>query len=189
MVENRRIYLDEDVQLMLRVAESDEDAFNILYGKFFRIVADYATSRNGHCNSSEDIANEVFERVWAQRAEYQPTSALKTYLFTFAGNVISEYQRRCWYQESMLNSYSKIVPAEQPAADIAVQYEELIEIVEKAKSKLSKKQRQAMEFAFYSNISINEAAKLAGCSYMVFCSRIKDAKKRLAVLLKQFRDY
>ena len=66
MTENRRIYLDEDVQLMLRVAKGDEDAFNILYGKFFHIVADYATSRNGHCNSSEDITNEVFERVWLQ---------------------------------------------------------------------------------------------------------------------------
>ena len=174
---------------MLKVAEDDEGAFNILYGKFFRIVADYATSRNGHCNSSEDIANEVFGRVWDQRAEYQPTSALKTYLFTFASNVISEYQRRCRYQQSMLNSYSEIVAAEQSAADTAVHYKELVEIIENAKSKLSEKQQQAIEFAFYSNISIDKAAKIAGCSKVVFHYRVKDAKKRLSVSLERFQDY
>lgn len=189
MIENRRIDLDEDIQLMLRVADGDEDAFNTLYKKYFQIVTDYATSSKGHSNSSEDIANEVFKRVWDQRAKYQPTSALKTYLFTFAGNVMLEHQRRCRYQQSMLNNYSEMVMAEQPAADAAVQYREIIEIIEKAKSKLSKKQQQAIEFTFSSNISIDEAAKLAGCSNVVFRYRVNDAKKRLSVLLKRFQDY
>jgi predicted DNA-binding protein (UPF0251 family) len=46
-----------------------------------------------------------------------------------------------------------------------------------------------IKFAFYSPISIDEAAKLAGCSNVVFRRRIQDAKNRLSVLLKQFRDY
>lgn len=189
MTENKRIlYLDEDIQLMLKVAEGDEDAFNIIYKKYFRIVTDYATSINGHASSSEDIANEVFERVWRQRAKYKPTSNVKTYLFTFAGNVIQEYQRRAKYEQSALNNYTPIM-IEQPATETVVQNIELREAIEAAKSKLSEKQRQAIEFAFHSNISIREAAKLAGCSYMGFCYRIKDAKKRLSVLLKQFRDY
>jgi len=185
---NNMIYLDGDTQLMLRVAEGDVDAFNIIYKRYFRIVVDYATSNNGHSNSSEDIANEVFKRVWWKRAEYKPTSKVKTYLFTFTGTVVQEYQRRAKYQRAALDNFFPII-AEEPATEIIVQNIELREAVEVAKSRLSVKQRQAIEFAFYSNISIEEAAKLADCSYMVFCSRIKDAKKRLSVLLKQFRDY
>lgn len=188
MTEDKRIYLDEDTQLMLRVTEVDVDAFNIIYKKYFRIVADYATSVNGHANSSEDIANEVFKRVWRQRDEYKPTAKVKTYLFSFAGIVAQEYQRRAKYQRSALDNYPPIVD-KQPATEVIVQNMELRETIEVAKNKLSEKQRQAIEFAFYSNISIDEAAKLAGCSYKVFCSRIKDAKKRLEVLLKQFRNY
>jgi len=188
MVKEKQIYLDEDTQLMLEVAKGDEDAFSLIYSKYYPIVTDYVTSVNKHGNSSEDIANEVFKRVWQQRAEYKPTSKVKTYLFTFAGNVILEYQRRTKYQHSALNSYSLKIH-EQPSTEAVVQNMELKEIVETAKSKLSEKQRQAIEFAFYSNIPIREAAKLANCSYTGFCYRIKDAKKRLAVLLKQFRDY
>ncbi|MFC1781568.1 RNA polymerase sigma factor [Planctomycetota bacterium] len=185
MNSNKHLYLDEDVQLMLKVADGDEDAFNTLYRKYFQIVTDYTTSSNGHFNSSEEITNEVFKRVWDQRAKYQPTSTLKTYLFTFVGIVMLEHQRRCRYQQSTLKNYSKMIIAEQSAADAAVQYNrELIEIIEKAKGKLSEKQQQAIELAFYSNISIDEAAKLADCSNSVFRRRICDAKKRLSALLE-----
>ncbi len=188
MIEDEKIYLAQDTQLMQRVAEGDVDAFNIVYKKYFRIVADYATRNNGHSNSSEDIANEVFKRIWRQRNEYKPTAKVKTYLFSFTGTVVQEYQRRAKYQRLALDNYYPMM-TEEPATEIIVQNIELREAVEVAKSKLSEKQRQAIEFAFYSNILIEEAAELAGCSYTVFCSRIKDAKKRLAVLLKQFRKY
>jgi RNA polymerase sigma-70 factor (ECF subfamily) len=188
VIEDKRIYLDKDTQLMVRAAEGDVDIFNIIYKKYFRIVADYAKSVNGHANSSEDITNEVFKRVWQQREEYKPTAKVKTYLFSFARTVVQEHRRRTKYQRSALDNYSPIT-AEQPDSEVVVQNMELRETIEKAKSKLSEKQRQAIEFVFYSNISIDEAAKLAGCSYVVFCSRIKDAKKHLAKLLKQFRDY
>jgi RNA polymerase sigma-70 factor (ECF subfamily) len=184
----KNFHLDEDVRLMLKVANGDEDAFNKIYKKYFQIVTDYATSVNRCTYSSEDIANEVFKRVWQQRDKYKPTSKVKTYLFAFSRNVILEYQRQSRYQRSLLNNCFQIM-VEQSAAEVVVQDAELIEIIEAVKSKLSEKQLQAVEFIFYSNISINEAAKLAGCSNTVFYGRVKDAKKRLSVLLKQFQDY
>ena len=183
---DKNIYLDEDTKLMLKVAEGDINAFIKIYEKYFKIVIDYATSINKNNNSSEDIANEVFERVYRQRDEYKPTSTVKTYLFTFAGKVIQEYRRRSKYQQKMLNEYSEIAIIKQIDPEITVQNIERIEIIETAKSKLSRKQSKAIEFIFYLNMPIDEAAKLAECSNTVFRRRVQDAKKRLSVLLRGF---
>ena len=182
-----KFHLDDDTQLMLKVAKGDEDAFIRIYSKYYPIVKDYAASINQNVNSSEDIANEVFERVWQKRSEYKPVSTVKTFLFSFAKYVILEYQRRTKYEHSALSSCSPEVH-EQPASEAVVQNMELKEIIETAKSRLSKKQLQAIEFAFYSNISIDEAAKLVGCSNHVFSQRINDAKRRLSVLLREFKN-
>ena len=73
--------------------------------------------------------------------------------------------------------------------DAVVQKKELKEALEVVRRKLSRKQQQAIELVFYSNMSIDKAAKVAGCSSHVFSQRINDTKRRLAVLLKQFQDY
>ncbi|OHB55292.1 MAG: hypothetical protein A2Y12_00555 [Planctomycetes bacterium GWF2_42_9] len=184
----KNTYFDDDIQLMLKVAEGDKNAFNKIYKKYFQIVIDYATSINKSSNLSEDIANEAFERVWRQRAKYKPTSTVKTYLFTFAGKVIQEYHRRSKYQRMMLNNYSDIAIIQEFNPEVIVQNMELKENIETAKNKLSKKQRQAIEFIFYHNMNINEAAKLAGCSNNVFSQRINDAKRQISVFLKQFNN-
>ena len=83
------IKFDEDIKLMIRVAKGDEDAFNIIYSKYFPLIADHIKRVNGNDDSSEDIANEVFTRLWQKRDEYKPLAKVKTYLFSFVGNVIS----------------------------------------------------------------------------------------------------
>jgi RNA polymerase sigma-70 factor, ECF subfamily len=178
-------YFDEDTQLMIKAAEGDNNAYALLYKKYLPIITRYAAKRNGHNLSSEDIAQEVFTRVYENRASYCPTAAFKTYLFTYAKNVIHKYQY-CFTEQ--LDDYLEIMDG-WFNPEIGAQNRELANRIKETIGRLSEKQRQAIKFAFYSPISIDEAAKLAGCSNVVFRYRVKDAKKRLAVLLKQFRDY
>ena len=92
--QNLEIYFDEDTQLMIKAAEGDNNAYAVLYKKYLPIITRYAAKRNGHNRSSEDIAQEVLTRVYENRASYRPTAAFKTYLFTYAKNVIHKYQHR-----------------------------------------------------------------------------------------------
>ena len=181
------IYLDEDTQLMIKAAEGDNNAYAVLYKKYLPIITRYAAKRNGHNRSSEDIAQEVLTRVYENRASYRPTAAFKTYLFTYAENVIHEHQHR--FTEQLDDCLEIEIMDDWFNPEIAAQNRELANRIKETMGRLSEKQRQAIKFAFYSSISIDEATKLAGCSKVVFRYRVKDAKKRLAVLLKQFRDY
>lgn len=185
MAENNGIYFDEDTQLMLKAAEGDIKAYAELYKKYFPVVIGFVSKLNGQCHIAEDIAMEVFTRIWQQRTKYHPDSTVKTYLFSFTKNIIREYQRDTRHQD-VEKDYPPLIDERSDPINI-FQQKELTETIEKAKSKLSSKQLHAVELIFYSNISIAEAAKLAGCSESAFRRRVHDAKKRLSVLLQLIR--
>jgi RNA polymerase sigma-70 factor (ECF subfamily) len=188
MIKKKRIYLNKDTRLILKAAGGDEEAFERLYRKYFPIITSYATSVNGNNSSSEDIANEVFSRVWKQRAKYQPASTVKTYLLGFAKIIIREYRRQLHKHLPIYASHFELMEDLSDPANMS-QHQELSNLIERAKSKLSEKQLQTLELTFYSNVSIDEAAKLAVCSKSVFCHRVYDVKKRLSALLGHIRQY
>jgi DNA-directed RNA polymerase specialized sigma24 family protein len=83
------------------------------------IITRYAAKRNGHNRLSEDIAQEVFFRVWQDRAKYQPKSAFKTFLFTYAKNVFYEHKSKSSreillsdadYSDLVLNDSEAVLP-------------------------------------------------------------------------------
>ncbi len=184
MVEDRRLYLDEDTRLMMKASEGDRDAYGRLYDKYFSAVVSFTASLNGQLRSPENVAQEVFCRIWEKREEYRPASAFKTFLFTYARNVMHEQQR---HRSATTNHLEIAIESSNP--ETTVQHKELTRLIERAKSKLSAKQLQAVELMFYSNISVDKAAKIAGCSNNAFCSRLCKAKKRLSALLEHIRRH
>src|SRR6202140_5454215 len=76
-----------DVQLMLDVKAGDEASFDLLLQKYrlplvnflYRMVRDSATA--------EDLAQEVFLRVYRARKQYTPSAKFTTWLFRIATNL------------------------------------------------------------------------------------------------------
>ena len=79
--------LDLDAQLMLRVRDGDDESFRLLLEKHrspvvhfvYRMVQDRAVS--------EELAQEVFLRVYRSRATYEPSARFTTWLFRIATHV------------------------------------------------------------------------------------------------------
>src|SRR5215475_6475751 len=76
--------LDLDTELMLRVKEGDGASFGVLLDKhrssvvhfLFRMVQNHAVA--------EELAQEVFLRVYRSRGTYEPTAKFTTWLFRIA---------------------------------------------------------------------------------------------------------
>src|SRR6202040_547294 len=76
-----------DVQLMLDVKAGDDASFDLLLKKYrtplvnflYRMVRDTATA--------EDLAQEVFLRVYRARKQYSPSAKFTTWLFRIATNL------------------------------------------------------------------------------------------------------
>jgi hypothetical protein len=73
--------LDDDARLMLQSAFDSIPAFEKLYKKYLPIVIDYLASLNGHQEPLDDLASEVFIRLWRKRQRFRGASTFNTYLF------------------------------------------------------------------------------------------------------------
>lgn len=84
---------DPDVQLMLRAKEGDQAAFGQLVvnyqDRLIAVMAPLLESRD----AAEDLAQEVFLRVFRARNGYEPTARFATWLFRIANNLVKNRHR------------------------------------------------------------------------------------------------
>lgn len=84
---------DPDVQLMLRVQQGDEQAFAELVTNYQDRLINVFSNLVDSRETAEDLAQEVFLRVYRYRDRYQPTARFSTWLFRVAHNVASNLRR------------------------------------------------------------------------------------------------
>src|SRR5581483_7392374 len=79
---------DPDVRLMLRVRDADDPAaFGELLERYQHRLVGILHHILGSADEAEDLAQEVFLRVYRTRRKYHPSAKFSTWLFTIANNL------------------------------------------------------------------------------------------------------
>src|SRR5271157_192422 len=78
------VALDFDAELMLRVKEGDGASFEILLEKHRSPVIHFLYRMVQNQAVAEELAQEVFLRVYRSRESYEPTAKFTTWLFRIA---------------------------------------------------------------------------------------------------------
>src|SRR5271154_5993344 len=76
--------LDRDAELMLRVREGDDVSFALLLERYRGPVVHFLYRMVQNPSVSEELAQEVFLRVYRSRSTYEPTAKFTTWLFRIA---------------------------------------------------------------------------------------------------------
>ena len=84
---------DPDAQLMMRVGTGDQAAFETLVGRYYDRVRFVIEHLLGHSRLTDDLAQEVFLRVYRARESYRPESKFSTWLFVIVNNVVRNARR------------------------------------------------------------------------------------------------
>ena len=82
-----------DVDAMLRVKTGDESAFAYLVQKYRRPMVGFMFRLCHNPSTAEELAQEVFLRVYRSRASYEPTAKFTTWLYRIATNLAVNYAR------------------------------------------------------------------------------------------------
>ena len=183
---------DDGIHQMLQIGRGDHLAFNELWRKYKSIVKDFLASRRCPESLLDDLAQEVFTRVWEHRQPFRGESTVKTYLCGIAKNVLREQQDR-----DRLAKYSGMnqdLFSDPSSASISSLFEskedrqELIKALNEALVELPAKTREVVELIYISDIPAAEAAKLTNCSIETFRRRFRRGMKRLSELLEHRCD-
>ena len=181
---------DPDVQLMLRVKNGDEDAFTrLVSGYQDRLVSIFA-NLVGNQETAEDLAQEVFLRIYRARHGYQPNAKFSTWVFRIANNLASNSRRsRNRRKEVQLKTQESgplgARPAEQLLADKSalmptrlLDRHELQEHVREALESLSERQQMALllhKFEGMSYADIGETMEMTPQAVKSLLSRARES--------------
>ncbi len=96
---------DSDAAVMLRVRDGDESGFGYLIEKYRRQIVHYMFRMTGNQAIAEELAQEVFLRVYRSRASYRAEAKFSTWLYRIATNLGVNHARDHKHERASASVY------------------------------------------------------------------------------------
>jgi len=188
---------DPDIRLMLRVRDDDDAAFAELVELYHQRLVTIMQHLVGKAEEAEDLAQEVFLRVFRGRKKYHPKAKFATWLFTIANNlalkVLRTRQRKPAIPLHVRDSGPLGPrPAEQLVLDRErspherMQQIELAAVVQEALGTLNERQRVAVVLNKFEDMNYAEIADVMGLTTKAVKSLLSRARDNLRIALKDY---
>jgi RNA polymerase sigma-70 factor (ECF subfamily) len=164
------VYLEQDAELMLRVRAGDNLSFALLLERHPRPVIHYLYRMVQNQAVSEELAQEVFLRVYKARATYEPTAKFTTWLFRIASHLAINWlrDRKMERLQDSLDSPPEGQTIQLPDKAMTKEQEMLhsarMAEVRAAIQGLPPKQRAAVLMHKYQEMGYSQIAKVFQCS-------------------------
>src|SRR5437870_1530243 len=163
--------LEYDAELMLRVKEGDCASFDLLLEKHRSAVIHFLYRMVQNHAIAEELAQEVFLRVYRSRATYEPTAKFTTWLFRIATHLALNWLRdgKSERGQEYLDEKSDDMPVREvsdrrPSIEQDLVYEVRIEEIRHAIAGLPDKQRAAVLMHKYEEMEYSQIARILSCS-------------------------
>ena len=163
--------LDCDAELMLRVKQGDGASFGVLLEKHRSPVVHFLYRMVQNHAVAEELAQEVFLRVYRSRSTYEPSARFTTWLFRIATHLALNALRDGKNErlQERLDDDSSGVPVRQvsdasPSMEQRMVYEARLDEVRRAVAALPAKQRAAVLMHKYEEMEYSQIAKVLSCS-------------------------
>jgi RNA polymerase sigma-70 factor, ECF subfamily len=189
---NVAIMARTDVQLMLDVKAGDELSFELLLLKYRTPLVNFLCRMVRDQAAAEDLAQEVFLRVYRARKEYSPSAKFTTWLFRIATNLALNAIRDGKYRQMQISIDDRgeeddgaplEVPAREKLAEDRLIERERNDMIRRAVFSLPEKQRAAVLLHKYREMDYSEIGKILGCSESALKSLLFRAYETLRVEL------
>jgi RNA polymerase sigma-70 factor (ECF subfamily) len=163
--------LDYDAELMLRVRDGDGASFGVLLEKHRSAVVHFLYRMVQNSAVAEELAQEVFLRVYRSRGTYEPTAKFTTWLFRIATHLALNALRDNKHErlQQRMDDDSSDVPVRQvsdtrPSVEQRMVYQAKLDEVRQAIAALPEKQRAAVLMHKYEEMEYSQIAKVLNCS-------------------------
>jgi len=177
---------------MADVAKGDLAAFRTIVELHHKPLISFIARFTGDRDSAEDVAQEVFLRVFKAAKDYKPQAKFRTWLFTIATNLCLN-ELRDNKNSPKLVDVSDLHEQEYPviasaafSPQKAAENAELSSAVRKAIQNLPENQRIAILLRQYNDFSYNEISKIMGLSTSAVESLIQRARQSLKKSLSTY---
>lgn len=185
-----------DADIMLRVKAGDESAFDYLVEKYRRPMVGFMYRMAHNAAAAEDLAQEVFLRVYRSRAGYQPSAKFTTWLYRIATNLAVNYARDTRHErpENMVSldepdeetGTTTDLPDTRLTVEEKILRRERLLAIRQRVANLPQRQRMAVIMHKYQQMDYKQIAEVLKLSESATKSLLFRAYETLREQLKQF---
>ena len=185
-----------DAAIMLRVAAGDEAGFNYLVQKYHRAMIHFLFRMVRNQAIAEEMAQEVFLRVYRSRESYRAEAKFTTWLYRIATNLAVNHARDTKHERSSQTIYldapdpetgtTPDVADDQPSAEQSMVREERMAAIRKHVMALPERQRMAVLMHKYQGMDYRQIGEVLKLSESATKSLLFRAYQTLRDKLKDF---
>jgi len=185
-----------DAEVMLKVKAGDDGAFGYLVQKYRRPMISFMYRMAHNSAAAEDLAQEVFLRVYRSRSSYEASAKFTTWLYRIATNLAMNFTRDTRHERPE-NQVSLDDPAEEDSAPLDVADRRLtaeqdllrrerLQQIRKRVQSLPERQRLAVVMHKYQQMDYKQIAEVLKLSESATKSLLFRAYETLREQLKEF---
>jgi RNA polymerase sigma-70 factor (ECF subfamily) len=185
-----------DAAAMLRVAAGDEASFNYLAQKYQRPIIHFLFRMVGNQAIAEELAQEVFLRVYRARSSYRAEARFTTWLYRIATNLAVNYARDTRNERAAQTLYldspdeetgaTPDVADDEPTVEQRLLREERMAAIRRHVMALPERQRMAVLMHKYDGMDYRQIGQVLKLSESATKSLLFRAYQTLREKLKDF---
>lgn len=188
-----------DEELIERLAAGDTSAFNTIFERYHRPVFSFINKQLKECETVEDLAQEVFLRVYKSAKTFDTSKKFSSWLFTIAYNEIKRYWKRSGGRQTLsLNApvsgedddseHAEFLEDQRIAPEAHVEQLLISRDLKAFIERLPKKQKTVVLLKVYCEMTFEEIAEICECPLSTVLSRMRYAVNKLRCWLGVVRD-
>ena len=185
-----------DAEIMLRVREGDDGGFNFLIEKYRKPIVNFMYRMVHNQAVAEELAQEVFLRVYRSRQTYRAEAKFTTWLYRIATNLGVNHARDTKHERAAQTIYldqpdpetgtTPDVPDMHPGAEEEMVKDERMKAIRKHVMALPERQRTAVLMHKYQGLDYKEIGAVLRLSESATKSLLFRAYQTLRERLKEF---
>lgn len=174
-----------DPKIMEAIRDDDVQALEVLLERYWERLVHYVMRMSEGFDEAEDIAQEVFVRVWEHRSRWSSDGSAQAYLYTIARNLVLLRSRRKEVRarkaEEIRTRIDRVATPDEEAS-----FEQCRAVFKEALMALPERRREAFTLVRLQGLSIREAAEVMGVTGRTVTNQVYLATRCLEEALRDF---
>jgi RNA polymerase sigma-70 factor (ECF subfamily) len=180
--------VEPEIEWMSRIREGDMDAFRLLVEAHQSRVIGTISKMLGSESEAEDLAQQVFIRVWKSAPRYKPTAKFTTWLFRITRNLVFNELRRRRHFAGRTDEMPEQTERAEREPDRVMLEGELQDAIQKAIDQLPETQRLAIVLRRFEEMPYEEIAKVMDTTVPAVKSILFRARSELREKLAKYLE-
>jgi len=176
---------DSDKDALLALAQGHERAFRHIYDRYYYSVARVGMKYLQDIKLTEDLVQEIFSAIWANRTQFTGVEQFQFYLYAMVKNRALKYLKSIARESAARLEFNRSKPEGDNNIDRYLNDKEYAALIENAVENLPEQRKKIFRLARYEGLSHYDIAQRLQLSPQTVSNQMATALKTIRAVVQE----